>query len=124
MVGKNLINKETLEILKPINVKLARFYLLPKIHKKEIILEDHLFPQLTVTQPNCLNTYDYIQQLVKEIKPYICNTTDFPNKINDIKTIPQEVLVTMNVKHLYSMLYTEISSDLLIHSKLTHQQNE
>ena len=33
MVGKNLIDKETLEILKSHNVKPSRFYLQPNIHK-------------------------------------------------------------------------------------------
>ena len=36
MLSENMINKETAEVLKPKNVKPARFYLLPKIHKKNI----------------------------------------------------------------------------------------
>ena len=36
MLSNNMIDKETAEVLKPKDVKPARLYVLPKIHKKNI----------------------------------------------------------------------------------------
>ena len=47
--GKNLIDKETSEILNPINIKRVCFYLLPKIHNK------NKSRRLEISSVNCYN---------------------------------------------------------------------
>ena len=103
MLSNNIIDKETSDILKPINVKPARFYLLPKIHKKNNP------GRPVISSVNChttkLSKYidNFIQPLAKKVKSYIRDTTDLINKIKHIKKIPQNaILVTMDVRSLCS----------------------
>ena len=45
----------------------------------------------------------YIQPFAKELKSFIKDMIDFPNKINDLKTIPKDaILVTIDVRSVYS----------------------
>ena len=103
MLSNNAIDKETSDILKPINVKPARFYLVPKIHKKNNP------GRPVISSVNChttkLSKYvdHFIQPLAKKVKSYIRDTTDLINKIKHIKRIPRNaILVTMDVRSLYS----------------------
>ena len=103
MLSNNTIDKETSDILKPVNVKPARFYLLPKIHKKNNP------GRPVISSINCHTTrlskyVDHcIQPLAMKVKSYIRDTTDLINKIKHIKRIPHNaILVTMDVRSLYS----------------------
>ena len=103
MLSNNVIDKETSDILKPVNVKPARFYLLPKIHKKNNP------GRPVISSTNChttrLSKYvdHYIQPLAMKVKSYIRDTTDLINKIKHIKRLPHNaILVTMDVRSLYS----------------------
>ena len=96
------MDKETSEILKSSNAKTTDFYLLPKIHK----MNNPTRPIISSINCNTTKLSKYVdhntQPLAKEIKSYICDTTDFINKINDIKTMPQNaILVTMNARSLH-----------------------
>ena len=98
-----LIDEETLDILKPTNTKPARFYLLPKIHKKNNP------GRPVVSSVNCHTTKlsrfvdHYIQPLATQVKSYIRDTTDFLNKIKNLETLPHNaMLVTLDVRSLYS----------------------
>ena len=98
-----LIDEETLDILKPTNTKPARFYLLPKIHKKNNP------GRPVVSLVNChttkLSRYvdHYIQPLATQVKSYIRDTTNFLNKIKNLETLPHNaILVTLDVRSLYS----------------------
>jgi hypothetical protein len=83
--------------------KTARFYLLPKIHKPNN-------PGRPIT--NAINSPTssiaefvefHLQPLVKKLKSYIQDTTDFLNKLDKIDNLPDEaLLVTMDVKSLYT----------------------
>ena len=98
------IDTATLDTLRvSYNVKPARFYLLPKIHKPD----NQGRP--VVASTNCHTTKiskfidHYIQPLAQRVQSYIRDTTDFLNKIEDIKMIPENaILVTMDVKSLYT----------------------
>ena len=97
------IDKKTLTILKPVDAKPPRFYLLPKIHKPSNP------GRPVISSTNChttkLSKYvdHYIQPLAKAVKSYIRDTTDLLNKMKLLGTIPEgAILVTMDVKALYS----------------------
>ena len=72
-----MIDKETAEVLKPKDVKPARLYVLPKIHKKNI--------------PG--------RPVISSIR----DTTNVINKLQNIAYIPHNaILATLDVKSLYS----------------------
>jgi len=103
MLSESMITKETAEVLKPKNVKPARFYLLPKIHKKNIP------GRPVISSINCHTTklsryVDYhIKPLATKVKSYIRDTTDFINKLQNIRCVPHNaILATLDVKSLYS----------------------
>ena len=103
MLSDNMIDKETAEVLKPKNVKPARFYLLPKIHKKNIP------GRPVISSINChttkLSRYvdHHIQPLATKVKSYIRDTTDFINKLKNIDFVPHNaILATLDVRSLYS----------------------
>ena len=103
MLSSNMIDEETADILKPNSVKPARFYLLPKIHKKNIP------GRPVISSINChttnLSRYVdyYIQPLATKVKSYIRDTTDFINKLQNIAYVPHNALLaTLDVKSLYS----------------------
>ena len=92
-----------MDTLIPLKTTPARFYLLPKIHKKNNP------GRPVVSSVNCHTTKisryvdHYIQPLAKQVKSYIRDTTDFLNKIKSLERIPQDaILVTLDVRSLYS----------------------
>ena len=92
-----------MNILTPVSITPARFYLLPKIHKSNNP------GRPVISSTNCHTTKlsrfvdHYIQPLAIKIKSYIRDTTDFLNKIKNIGTIPEKaLLVSMDVRALYS----------------------
>ena len=108
MLSNDLIDKETLEILKPVDVKPARFYLIPKIHKKNNP------GRPVISSVNChtskLSKYvdHFIQPLAQKVKSYIRDTTDLLNKIKDLGELPKNsILVTMDVRSLYTNIKHE-----------------
>ena len=109
MRSQNKIDAEAIEILKaPKNVKPARFYLLPKIHKKNNP------GRPVVASTNChttkLSKYvdHFIQPLAKKVRSYIRDTTDLLHKIKNIGKIPDNaLLVTIDVRSLYTNISQE-----------------
>ena len=93
-IGKALIIEEP---------KTPKLYFSPKVHKKDI-------PGRPVV--NSINSHSstisrfvdiHLQPLVKSLKAYIKDTTDFINKIEELKNIPDNaILVTMDIKALYT----------------------
>ena len=109
MHSQNEIDAETLEILKvPKEVKPARFYLLPKIHKKN-------YPgRPVVASTNCHTTKiskyvdRYIQPIAQQVRSYIRDTTDLLKKIKTIGKMPENtLLVTFDVRSLYTNICHE-----------------
>ena len=57
--------------------------------------------------------YHFLEPLAKEVKSYTCDITGLLNKINDIKTIPEDaILVTMDIRSLnFKILkFTDLTS--------------
>ena len=103
MHQNNLIDKETMDSLKPLDTKSARFYLLPKIHK------NNNPGRPVVSSVNCHTTKiskyvdHYIQTLAIQVKSYITGTIDLLSKIKHIKQLPQNtIFVTLDVRSLNS----------------------
>ena len=100
---EKLLKEKTADGLKVSNPKTPKFYMQPKIHKKDNP------GRPVVSSVNChassISKYvDYhLQLIVRDIPSYVRDTKDFLTKLNDIRHIPKEsLLVTLDVKSLYS----------------------
>ena len=85
--------------------KTAKFYLLPKIHKKNVPVPGgpitNAIGCATSTIAELVNFQ--LQPFVEKLKSYIKDTTDFLNKLEKIGTLPEDaILVTMDVSSLYT----------------------
>ena len=87
----------------PINPRVARFYLLPKIHKPGN-------PGRPIVSSNSAPTKNisrfvdfFLQPCVTRLPSYIRDTTDFINKLRKLPPLPpNSLLVTLDVSSLYT----------------------
>ena len=104
MRNRGLITAEN-EHLSPINTTIGHFYLLPKIHKKNIpgrpICSSVTHPTSRISKFVDAHIRDY----VPKTKSYIRDTQDFITKIRELGPIPQgSILVTLDVSSLYTTM--------------------
>ena len=92
------------EGLKSVNPKRPKFYISPKIHK------ENNPGRPAINSINCHTSEisrfvdHHLQPLVREIPSYIKDTNNFVNKINNFPVPPNLLLVTMDVKSLYTSI--------------------
>ena len=98
---EKLLKEKIADGLKVSNPKNPKFYMQPKIHKKDNP------GRPVVSSVNChtssISKYvDYLlQAIVKNIPSYVRETKDFLTKLNDVRRIPKEsLLVTLDLKSL------------------------
>ena len=106
MKSKDLISEDNLEYLKLNNTTIGHFYLLPKIHKKNIPGR-HICSSVTHPTAGISKFVDaHMKDYVPKTNSYINDTQDFITKIKSIAQIPEgSFLVTLDVS---SSLYTNI----------------
>ena len=93
------------EGLMPLESRTPKFYLLPKIHKKQRPPPGR--PVVNTINSPTSNISKYVdhqlQPIVTQLPSYVKNTTDFIKKLDTVKTAPVNCyLVTMDVKSLYT----------------------
>ena len=98
---EKLLKEKIADGLKVSNSKTTKFYMQPKIHKKD------KSGRPVVNSLNCHTSsiYKYVdyhlKPIVKDIPSYVRDTKDFLRKLNDIRHIPKEsLLVTLDIKSL------------------------
>ena len=103
MRNKGLISEENLDHLTPTNCTIGQFYLLPKIHKKNIPGRP-LCSSVTHPTARISKFVDaHIKKYVPTTNSYIRDTQDFISKIKEIGPIAQgSFLVTLDVSSLYT----------------------
>ena len=103
MRNKDLITEENLDFLSPTNCTIGHFYLLPKIHKKNIPGRP-ICSSVTHPTVNISKFVDaHIKEYVPKTKSYIRDTQDFISKIKQLGKIPEGAfLVTLDVSSLYT----------------------
>ena len=102
-VKEKLLPEQVANALVVDNPKTAKFYLLPKIHKKNN-------PGRPITNAIGCATSKIaefvnfqLQPMVEKLKSYIKDTTHFLNKLSEIDHLPEDaILVTMDVSSLYT----------------------
>ena len=98
MKHKGLITEKNFEHLAPDNCTEARFYMLPKIHKKGVpgrpICSSVNHPTSRISKL----VDEHIKEYVPETKSYIRDTQDFIKKIKSLGPIPEgAILCTLDV---------------------------
>ena len=93
------------EGLAPTSSKTPKFYLLPKIHKKQRPPPGR--PVINSINSPTSNISKYVDHqlhpIVTKLPSYVKDTTDFVKKLDTVKTAPDNCyLVTMDVKSLYT----------------------
>ena len=103
MKEKGLISDKNFEHLNPVNCTEARFYMLPKIHKKGVpgrpICSSVNHPTSRISKL----VDEHIKDYVPKTKSYIRDTQDFIKKIKELGPIPEgAILCTLDVLSLYT----------------------
>ena len=97
--------KKFAENLIPNSTKTPNFYLLPKIHKKQTPTPGRPVVNSINSPTSAISKYvdHHLQPIVTQLPSYVKDTTDFINKLEQIRTAPKNcILVTMDVKSLYT----------------------
>ena len=102
--NENLLSKKLADGLKSVNPQPSKFYILRKIH------QENNLGRPVINSINCHTSEisrfvdHHLQALVREIPSYIEDTNDFVNKVNNFPVLPNSLLVTMDVKSLYTTI--------------------
>ena len=102
LMQKKLISERLVKKLSPKSTKSPKLYLLPKLHKPNIpgrpVISSINSPTTIISEyvDHCLQPY------VVGLKSFIKDTTDFINKIENSGTHSNCILVTMDIKSLYT----------------------
>ena len=108
MFSRRVIDKHTLEFLRPRDVRTSRFYVLPKIHKAGVPGRPIVSSCGCPTEKISLFVDYHLNPLVRNVPSFIKDTNDFLCKLQDLQNIPpNSLLVTLDV----SSLYTNIPHD-------------
>ena len=108
MFNRGVIDCHTRDFLSPSQLKTARLYLLPKIHKRGNPGRPIVSSNGTPTEKISRFIDHYLQPLVTGLPSPIRDTTDFLNKLRRLPPLPPgSLLVTLDV----SSLYTNIPHD-------------
>ena len=103
MRQKGLISEKNFDHLAPDNCTEARFYMLPKIHKKGVpgrpICSSVNHPTSRISKL----VDEHIKEYVPQTQSYIRDTQDFISKMKSLGPIPQgAILCTLDVSSLYT----------------------
>ena len=101
---KEEITDKNIEYFMINNPRLARFYLLPKIHKRLSNVPGRPVVSHVGFHTERISSFvDYhLQPLAKNVRSYIKDTNDFLLKLKDIKNLPKDaIMVTVDVVGLY-----------------------
>ena len=101
---ENLLSKKLADGLKSVNPKPPKFYTSPKIQKENNPGRPVINPINCHTSEISRFVDHHLQPLVTEILSYITDKNDFINKINNFPAPPSSLLVTMDVKSLYTSI--------------------
>ena len=104
MKMKEEISDKNIEFFMINNPRLARFYLLPKIHKRLYEVPGRPVVSHVGFHTERISSFiDYhLQPLAQNVKSYIKDTNDFLSKLKNIRKLPDDaIMVTIDVVGLY-----------------------
>ena len=97
------MKKETIKYFEVKDLKFARLYLLPKIHKRlENVPGRPVISHCDYYTENISACLDFhLQPLAQALKSYIKDTNDFLNKVRSLPKLPDITLCTVDIVGLY-----------------------
>ena len=110
MKEKEEITDKNIDYFMINNPRLARFYLLPKIHKRLNNVPGRPVVSHVGYHTERISSFidHHLQPLAKNVKSYIKDTNDFLCKLNKIKKLPDDaIMVTIDVVGLYPSIPTK-----------------
>ena len=102
--NEKLLPKKTADSVKVSNLKTPTFYNSPKIHKPNIPGRPVISSLECHTSKMSRFVDHHFQPVVKEIPSYIKDTNHFINKVNNYSVPVNSILVTMDVRSLYTSI--------------------
>ena len=102
MLENDEIDQKYFDCLNPIKSRTARFYFLPKIHKKIVKRRPIISGNGCPTEMISAFVDDHLKDYVKLMPSYVRDTTDFIKKVESYQPNGDYFLVTMNVSSLYT----------------------
>ena len=104
-IGKRAdLKKETIKYFEVKDPKFARFYLIPKIHKRlNNVPGRHIISNCGYYTKNISAFLDFhLQPLAQAVKSYIKDSNDFLNKLRSLPKLPDNIILyTVDVVGLY-----------------------
>ena len=97
-----IIDETTKENLQTNNPKIASFYLLPKIHKRNTPGRPTVNSIGAVTEKISSFVDEHLRRFIPRIPSYVKDTTHFINITKNIQLDPDDLLVIADVTSLYT----------------------
>ena len=102
--NEKLLPKRTADGVKVSNPKTQKFYISPKNYKPNIPGRPVINSIECHTSKMSRFVYHLLQPVVKQIYSYIKDTNHFINKVNNYSVPVNSILVTMDVRSLYTSI--------------------
>ena len=96
------ISKEKYKKMYPMGAGSPKFYGLPKIHKKETPLRPIVSSTGTVSYNAAKELANILKPLVGWTPHHLKNTKDFIEQIKDVKLLPDETIISYDIKALFT----------------------
>ena len=96
------ISDEKYKKMYPTGAGPPKFYGLPKIHKRETLLRPIVSSKGTVNYNTSKELANILKPLVGWTSHHLKNTKDFIDQIKDIKLLPDETIISYDIKALFT----------------------
>ena len=116
------ISEEKYKKMYPTGAGSPIFYGLPKIHKQDIPLRPIVSSTGTVSYNTSKELANILKPLVGRTSHHLKNTKDFIEQIKDVKLLPNETIVSYDIKALFTSLPIQPVINI-IKNKLEHDKD-
>ncbi len=125
MLEKGEIDRDTYSGLVPGNCRTARFYFLPKIHKKLVVGRPIISGNGCPTEQISAFVDEHIKPYVPTFPSYVRDTTDFISKLSRLQTDrnQKKYLVSLDVTGLYTNIPNQEGKNAVYRTLIEHNYN-
>ena len=116
------INEEKYKKMYPTGAGCPKFYGLPKLHKHDIPLRPIVSSTGTVSYNTSKELANILKPLVGWTSHHLKNTKDFIDQIKDVRLLPDETIISYDIKALFTSVPIKPVIDI-IKTKLENDNN-
>ena len=116
------ISEEKYKKMYPTGAGCPKFYGLPKIHKQDIPLRPIVSSTGTVSYNTSKELANILKPLVGWTTHHLKNTKDFIDQIKDVRLLPDETIISYDIKALFTSVPIQPVIDI-IKTKLENDKN-